>query len=187
MKLQNIAATLLLIAAGSAAQAASLTLVPSATTVAQNGTFTVSLMLNAMDKPGTLYGGEILVDFDITKLTYNNFTLANGASYYLSPQVTTGGTTRTVRLGFNNAIKMGVVGTFSFTALGGPGSMAMIGLEDGDDFSGSFASYVPTYQRFYPDFVDAQVSVVPAPASLWLLGTAVGALAIRRRLRHAAG
>ena len=40
---------------------------------------------------------------------------------------------------------MGTVGTFSFTALGAPGTLATLGLVDGDDFFGSsFVNKMPT-------------------------------------------
>ena len=193
MNVRALAATLLLITAGSAAQAGTiettLGLTPSAGTVAQNSLFTVVLQLDATSAPGAhpgLFSGEVVVNFDITKLTYNSFTLAGGLSYYLSPQVATNGNTQTVHFGFDNAPDVGTVGTFSFTAIGNPGSVAAIGLADGDPVPGSFINTVPTDQRFYPTITGTQVTIVPAPAGLWLLGTAVGALVIRRRLRHAA-
>lgn len=49
MNLRTFAAAILLIAAGGAAQAASLTLVPSASPVVQTGAFTVNLALSAAD------------------------------------------------------------------------------------------------------------------------------------------
>lgn len=189
----TIAASALLLATGSLtgtlASAASLTLVPSAGTVAQNGVFTVNLMLNAADAPGAhpgLFGGEIVIDFNSTLLSFGGFTPTAGVSYFAPPVITNSGNTRSVSFGFDNAARMGSVGTFSFTALGGPGSLAQIGLVDADDFAGSFASYVPTYQRFYPNFAGADVNVVPLPAGVWLLGTAVGALVARRRFRRGA-
>ncbi|MEZ5566305.1 MAG: hypothetical protein R3F24_12760, partial [Gammaproteobacteria bacterium] len=171
-------------------QAASLSLVPSATTVIEGTGFTVDLVLDASDAPGAhpgLYGGEILVDFDNTLLNYNSFTLTSGLSFYIDPVTTTTGNTNTVRFGFDNAPDNGTVGTFSFTAAGLPGSLAQIGLVDADDFSGSFASYVPTYQRFYPDFSGTEVSIsaVPLPAGMWLLGSALGMLPMFRLRRTA--
>ena len=195
MQIRTIATTLVLLAISSAltapARAASLTLMPSAGTVAKNGVFTVDVMLNATSAPGThpgLYGGEIVVDFNKTLLTYGSFMLASGLSYFVSPVVATSGNTQTVHFGFDHATDTGKVGTFSFTAIGNPGSLSQLGLVDGDNFSGSFASYVPTYQRFYPAFTGTQVAIsaVPLPAGVWLLGTAMGALVARRRLRHAA-
>lgn len=191
MNIRDLTATLLLIAAASTAQAASLALVPSASTVVQNGAFTVSLVLNAADAPGPhpgLSGGEIIVDFDKTLLSYSGFTLASGVTYFIAPAVATSGNTQTVHFGFENAVDVGTVGTFSFTAIGNPGSLATIGLVDADDFSGSFANNKDGNHRFTPSFVGTQVNIsaVPLPAGVWLLGTAVGALGARRRFRRAA-
>lgn len=188
MNLRTAAATVLLFAAG-AVKAASLTLVPSATSVAPNGSFTVDLFLDATDalpdSTGGLYGGGIVLDFNPALISYSSFTLASGLSFYETPVVATSGGTQTVTFGFDNAAENGLVGTFSFTALGPVGSLATLGLADADDFSGSFASYVPKYQRFFPSFGEAEVSIVPLPAGVWLLGTGIAALAARRRLRAA--
>ena len=190
MNIRILGATLLLITASTTIQAASLKLVPSASTVAQNGSFTVDLVLNASDVPlilhPNLFGGSVVVDFNRTLLSYGGFTLKNGLSFFDAPVTTTNGNTQTVTFGFDNAPDEGTVGTFSFTAIGGPGSLASLGLIDADDYSGSFASYNPGYKRFTPVFTGTQVSIsaVPLPAGVWLLGTAVGALAARRRFRH---
>jgi hypothetical protein len=186
---RTIAALLLLAAAGSA-QAASLALVPSATSVAPNATFQVNLVLDAGDVPliphPNQYGGAIVVTYDTSQLQFGGFVL-NGALDYFEPVSTaSAGGTGTITFGFDNAPDSGTVGIFTFTALGPAGSVASLNLEDADDFSGSFASYVPAYQRFYPAFVDAQVSVVPLPAGVWLLGTGLGALAARRLRRSPA-
>lgn len=194
MKIRQIAAALLLTVAGNAAQAASLALVPSATTVVENSAFTVDLLLNATDAPGGhpgLFSGEIIVDFDRTLLTYTGFALGPGVNFVpvgATPSVATSGNTQTVRLWFENAPDVGPVGTFSFTAIGTPGSVATLGLVDADDFSGSFVNKFPTDQRFYPVLTGTQVNIsaVPLPAGIWLLGTAVAALAARRRFGHAA-
>ena len=191
MNIRILVASLLLIANSPTILASSLKLVPSAGTVAQNGTFTVDLVLNASDLLGiphpNLYGGSVIVDFNKTLLTYGGFTLKSGLSFFSAPATATSGNTQTVTFGFDNAPDMGTVGTFSFTAIGGPGSLASLGLIDADDFSGSFASYNPGYKRFTPAFTGTQVNIsaVPLPAGVWLLGTAVGALAARRRFRHA--
>ncbi len=191
MKLRNAVATLLLIAAGSSAQAASLTLVPSANPVVQTGAFTVNLVLNAADAPGWhpgLHSGAIAVDFDSTLLAYNGFTLASGLIYFSPLAVTSSGNTQTITLGFQNAPDTGTVGTFSFNAIGPVGSLATLGLVDGDDLFGSFVNKAVSDTPYTPAFVGTQVSIsaVPLPAGIWLLGTAVGALAARRRFRHAA-
>ncbi len=191
MNIRILSAALLLVAASTTIQAASLKLVPSAGTVVQNGSFTVDLVLNASDIPliahPNLFGGSIIVDFNKTLLTYGGFSLASGLSFFEAPVTTTSGNTQRVTFGFDNAPDVGTVGTFSFTAIGAPGSLASLGLVDADNYSGSFASYNSGYKRFYPEFTGTQVNIsaVPLPAGVWLLGTAVAALAARRRFRHA--
>jgi len=200
MNYRVLAATLLLITAGPVAQAGivvpvvagTIKLIASADTVAPNSPFTIDLVLDASDPnvPGAdpgLFSGEVIVDFDTRLLSYGGFTLGDDLGYYLSPVVATNGFTQTVHLGFYDAAEVGTVGTFAFTAIGGPGSLATIGLADGDPVPpGSFVNTEPTDQRFIPTPTGAQVSIVPAPAAVWLLGTAIGALVIRRRMRRAA-
>ena len=191
MNIRILAASLLLIASSPTVLASSVKLVPSAGTVAQNGTVTVDLVLSASDVLGiphpNLFGGSVIVDFNKTLLNYGGFALKSGLSFFSAPATATNGNTQTVTFGFDNAPDMGTVGTFSFTAIGGPGSLASLGLIDADDFSGSFASYNPGYKRFTPVFTGTQVNIsaVPLPAGVWLLGTAVAGLAARRRFRHA--
>jgi hypothetical protein len=193
MNYRTHAATLLLITAGPVAQAGTLEttikLLPASSSVAQNSPFLLDLVLDATGAPGThpgLFSGEVIINFDNTKLSYTGFELAGDLSFYLSPVVGNNGTTQTVHLGFDGAADFGTVGTFSFTAIGSAGSVALIGLADGDPVPGSFVNTVPTDQRFFPTPTGAQVNIVPAPAGVWLLGTADGALVLRRRLRHAA-
>jgi len=188
MNIRNVAGALLLIAAGSTAQAASLALVPAADPVVQNGAFTVNLVVNAADAPGIhpgLQSGAIRVDFDRTLLTYNSFTLASGLIFFSPLAVTTNGNAQTLTLGFQNAPDAGPVGTFSFTATGPVGSLATLGLVDADDLFGSFVNKAVSDKPYVPTFTGTQVSIsaVPLPAGIWLLGTAVGALAARRRLK----
>jgi hypothetical protein len=199
MNIRTLVATLLLIAAGSTAQAASLTtldLVPSAGTVVQNSTFTVDLVLNAANAPGShpgLTSGQIIVDFDKTKLTYNSFTLGSGLNFVPlngAPVVAISGNTQTVYIWFENAPDISTIGRFSFKAIGTPGSLATLGLVDADTFFGS--SFVNKAQTdtgiFDLRFAGTAINItaVPLPAGVWLLGTALGALAARRRLRRTA-
>jgi hypothetical protein len=167
---------------------ASLRLVANPATVGTGTSFTVDVLLDATGAPGAipgLYGGQFVIDFDPAKLRYDLFTLAPGVSFFSSPVTGTSGGRRTVTLGIDNGPGNGSIGTFTFTALGAPGVLATIGLADADDFFGTFISYVPTYQPFYPTFAGTQVSIVPAPAAGWLLGTALTGLVLRRRARAA--
>jgi hypothetical protein len=178
-----------LLALTGTAQAASLSLLPAAGTVVQNSLFTVALQLSAADiddDPDDYFGGQIVISFDNTKLGYGGFELAPGLSYFSNPTVTTNGSTQTVTFGFDNAPPVGSVGNFSFTAIGQPETIAMIGLADGDSFAGgSFYAYTPGYTPFVPTFNPTQVTIsaVPLPAGVWLLSTAIGALVARRRFR----
>lgn len=187
MNMKLALATLLLAAAGTT-QAASLRLVPSADTVVQGATFTVDVVLDAPDALRDLVSGAIIVDFNRTLLDYNGFALTAPLSFYAPVSTATSGNTQTVSFGFQDAPEVGTVGTFSFTAIGSPGSIATLGLIDADDFAGSFVYMAPTNQRFDLDFIGTEIRIaaVPLPATVWLLGTAVGALVVRRRFRSIA-
>lgn len=176
--------------AGLRAEAATISVQPSAAQVAQGSAFTVNLMLNATDAPGShpgLYGGQVVLAFNPALLTYGGFTLASGVTFFSSPVVASAGALTTITLGFENATDVGRAGTYSFTAIGAPGSVATLDIADADNFFGTFVSYVPTYQPFYPAFVDATVQVVPLPGTAWLLVTAFGAVAARARRLAKAG
>ena len=157
---------------------------PSSATVAENGAFTVDLLLDATDAPGDhpgLFGGSIVLSFDPTLLAYGGFALAEGVSYFSSPVTGTANGNQTVTLGFENAGDVGAVGTFSFTAIGSAGSIATLGIADSDQFFGTFVSQVPTNQPFYPEFIGASVEIVPLPGAAWLLVTALGIAGVRTR------
>lgn len=74
------------------------------------------------------------------------------------------------------------IGTFTFDVIGGPGSLTSLSLSDA--FSGwtgpnnAFGNSVPV------NYVDAhvQVQVVPVPAAMWLMLSAIGGLGFSRRL-----
>ena len=203
MKYYQLAATLLLVAASATVQAASITLVPSASSVVQAGTFTVKLVLSAADvnpasalaaHPG-LHTARIIVDFDPTLVAYNaaGFLLGPGVSLVPSnslPVLATNGSTQTLSLWYLGAPETGTVATFSFTAIGAPGGLATFGLSDAlASGFGSFYNKAPTDKAYNPNIVGTQVNIsaVPLPAGVWLLGTAVAALVARRRFRHATG
>ena len=200
MKFHQLATTLLLVAAVGTAQASSITLVPSASSVVQTGTFTVKLVLSAADvnpastltaHPG-LHTARIIVDFDPTLVAYNpaGFLLGPGVSLVPSnslPVLATNGGTQTLSLWYLGAPETGTVATFSFMAIGAPGGLARFGLSDAlASGFGSFYNKAPTDKAYYPNIAGTQVNIsaVPLPAGVWLLGTAVTALVARRRFRH---
>lgn len=188
MKTRQLLSVLVCLALGGVgllADAATISLQPSAAAVGPGSLFTVDLLLDAVDAPGThpggIYGGRVVVDFDPALLAYGGFSLTSDANFFIDPVVGSSGGRQTVTFGFYKAEDTGSVGSFSFTALGSPGTSASINIADEFDFFGSFVSYVPSNQRFYPEFVDTSVAVVPLPGTAWLLVTAFGAAAARAR------
>lgn len=189
MNRMGLVALLPLLLALPAAQAAVLpaaqvALLPVTSEQATGAAFSIEVFLDAADAPGSrpgLFGGEIIIDFDPALLAYAGFTPQGGVTLFSAPATGTDGDRQTVALGFENAPELGVIGSFQFIAIGPAGSIATIGLDDADQFFGSFISYVPTQQPFYPLFQGASVSIVPVPAAAWLLGSALGLLACWRR------
>lgn len=200
-------ALLLTLAVAGNAGAATLALRPSANMtvldgvvqVAEGGTVNLDLQLVLSEAELAsgdygLYGGAIVVSYDARLLTFAGFT-PNDVTYFCDPLpaagcapiVTTSGFTESVEFGFDNAYGTNVVGTFDFTSRGEVGDLALLGMADADDFFGTFLHYY-TYQPMEGlVFSGASVAIVPLPASVWLLGTAVAALATRRRVRHTSG
>ncbi|GMW07837.1 MAG: hypothetical protein AMXMBFR8_26330 [Nevskiales bacterium] len=172
-------------------QAASITLVPSASNIIEDTLFTVNVVLDASGAPGAdpgLYIGEVTVDFDPTQLAYQSFAFTSPVGPLGgAPSVGAAGDRQTVTFGFQQATNNSTIGTFSFLALGSPGTIASLGVADADDFIGTFIAKLPTDQPFYPEFNGASVAIspVPLPATAWLLVTALAAASARaRRARH---
>lgn len=206
MNIRALATTLVLILLGTTAQAVSLpttlALAPPQGTVvqdntfsaAQNSTFTVNLNMDATAAPGehpALVSGKVQIDFNKNLLTYNSFVLGSGLALGSPVTISTSGDTQTIFLWFLNAPDLSKIGTFSFTAIGAPGSLATLGLADAETYFGS--SFINKAGHDVPipvvtfTGIKVNITAVPLPASVWLLGTAVGALAARRRLRRRTG
>jgi hypothetical protein len=170
------------------AGAATIELIPSAPVVFEDAEFTIDLRLDARDVPGphpALWGGEVVVDFDPAQLRYDGFELAAGLNYFEPLMVGTADDRATVSFGFDNAADLQIVGTFRFTVLADPGAIDSIGVEDTDQFFGTFVRYTPGYAPFIPDFIGTSIEVepVPLPGSALLLLTALGGVLARVR-RH---
>ena len=176
--------------------AAGMSVVGAVIQIGAGGTVNLDLrlVLDGDDELPGDYGGAIVVSYDSRQFDFAGFA-PNGVTYFCNnpvppggcaPVVTTTGFAETVQFGFDYANNTNVVGTFSFIANGGMGDIATLGLADEDAFFGTFFEYY-TYQPMELDFSGASVAVVPLPASVWLLGSAIGALAARRRLRCNAG
>lgn len=171
---------------GLQAEAATIALQPSQVIVQQGSDFTINLVLNATDAPGShpgLFGGQVVIDYDPSQLLFTGFSTE--LNVYSPVTTGTAGSRSTVTLGFDHATDSGVVGSFGFRAIGSPTEGTTIGLRDADDFMGTFVSYVPTYQAFYPTALGTslQIQAVPLPGAAWLALTALGAAATRLRRR----
>lgn len=179
----------IIVATSLPAQAASIALQPSASTVLQGQAFTLDLLISAADAPGKhpggLYGGEVAIRFDPALVSFQGLALQGGVSLYLPLASQNNGGQQTLSFGFDNAPENGPVATLTFTAVGSVGSTAAFDIEDNDDFSGSFAAYLDTYQRFDPAFLDTsvQIAAVPLPGAAWLLATGLAAVGAARRHR----
>ncbi|MCC5793693.1 MAG: hypothetical protein JJT85_03025 [Chromatiales bacterium] len=164
--------------------AANLSLLPADNTVISGEAFELELFLDAADAPGSrpgLFGGEIVVDYDPVLFSFVSFSTQGTSTLFSGPSAGSQGGRQTVTLGFENAPEIGVVGIFEFVALGPAGSGGSFGLADADEFFGTFVSYLPTVQAFYPGFTGAEVAIVPLPAAAWLFASALGLIVVWRR------
>jgi len=175
--------------------ASSVSLDPSAVVINEDDVFTVDLIMDAStaDVPGThpgLFSGTIVIDYDRTLVQYDGFAINSPAKISSGPTVTQNGSQETVNLGFFDFTApgdTGVIGTFSFTALGSMGNFIDIGLADGGlgaPLFSSFANLLPTNQKFSPTFTGTTVEIVPVPAAAWLMMSGLGVLGLGARRRR---
>lgn len=176
-----------------AAFAASVSLTPSVGTVQAGDIFSIELSMDASDAPGTHPGefsGLVALQFDSTYVDFTGFVFAAPASELQAVSVTPSGSDDIVTFGFENATDIGVIGTYSFMVNDSPDPLPAIGtifqfdVYDADDFFDSFANELGTNQTFAPDFNGTSVTVVPLPAPLVFLLSALITLvpAVRRRV-----
>ncbi len=169
----------LLAASFSAAQAASITLNPSATTVAVGGTVDVTISFDFTDV-ATL-GGAFDLTWDNTVLAFDSWTIscticepAFGSNGTLSPGLITSIAFGSWS-GINTAGPLGVA-TFSALNLGD----ANFGIHDNGDTgpSGWFIDFT-TYEEMvitYNTGAAVNVTAVPVPAAFWMFSCALTSL-----------
>ena len=194
-KTRTIFATTLLALISFTANAASVSLTPSASTVGIGGMFSLDLELSAADRlvPGFEgeFSGLVAIRFNSQFVDFTNFVFNAPSSQLQAVSVTSAGADDIVTLGFENALDTGVIGTYNFVVNDLPGPVPPIGtvfsfdVYDADDFFDSFANEAPSNQTFVPDFSGASVTVVPLPPALVLLLSAFATLlpASRRFVR----
>jgi len=179
------ASALALLLAAAPGHAATVELLPDSDSVSIGATFGIDLYMDAADAPGDHPGsfrGSIVVDFDSDLIAFASFTVADPEIVITQLIVNDSGDHTTVTLEFDNAPDVGVIGTFSLSALSA--GSATFGLADADPFFGSFANHLPTNEPFFPDFIGTSIDiVVPLPAAAWLFVCAVGLVGMRRRNR----
>jgi hypothetical protein len=175
-----------LASAQSAAQAASLQLMPAVSAVQVGTTFQLALWLDFSDDP-TL-GGGIDVFYDDTLLDFIGFefdaTLGDDLAFRRLPDVQAGELNGLAFGDFNGLSGPARVGQFSFQALA-EGEVTL-GMAANDAPAGGFFSAV-TFSAQSPQFIGAavQVSAIPEPASYALFLMGLGGLMTWLRRRRA--
>lgn len=176
--------TLILSTGWSAVFAASISLNPSSTMVGANETFTIDLDLDASDILNPDYSFQVLISYDPNYLTYNGFDVnsTDGVSVGSATEGTSG-ILNTVLLGFGDiSFNTGMIGTYNFASKELLGDTD-IAIDDGNSL-GSFVAnnnFIAKTNDLYPQFIPAQITIVPLPGALWLMLSGLGVLVLARR------
>ncbi|MBT8422391.1 MAG: hypothetical protein KJP03_04670 [Gammaproteobacteria bacterium] len=185
MKITRLLSVLALTVAAATANAASVSLVPGALTVDEGANFDIDLVLDATDTlvPGFSgsMSGVVVIEYDPSLVSFSGFAYNSPASANEPLMMANLSGVEVVGIDFTNAATAGAIGTYSFTAVAPSGSVIDIAISA--SMSAGFANESPTNKPFFPDFENTAVSVVPIPASAWLMMSAIGFTAgfLRRR------
>jgi len=177
MKSITFISGLILCIAGEIASAASVSLVPASGVVDAGASFDIELVLDANDVDGDIPGdmnGVVTIEYDPTLASFDGFAYTAPAAQVTAPMIMTSplnSDLKIVALDFTGALAVGSIGTYSFNALAEEG--AEISFSIAPSLSGGFANRAPTNKPFDPDFFSTSVSVVPIPASAWLMLSAL--------------
>jgi hypothetical protein len=172
----------------SVASAATLTMVASTTSPNVSDVFTVTLSATSVSNIG---GITIAVNWDSTKASLDSSVLP------LTGPVAQGTGSFLIVNGSGNSRVMDVlpgsppingdfdIAVLTFTALA-PGAVSLVVNDDGGIATGWFDN--DTADNVAVSYVQTNIQVVPAPAAVWLLGTGIAGLVVRkaRRIRAAA-
>jgi len=165
---------------------------PQLLVVEPTDVFKVDLQLYTGDEPGLTYSGlPVAITFDSSLVRYDGFEINGPPIMQILLQDLTSGDTGKVVLGFLGAPGVpfeGVIGTFMFTALAVTGEdPTTIGVGCNNAPQNCFFNDEPSNTSFAPDFIPAEVSIVPIPAAVWMMLSGLGVLGgIARRRDQAA-
>ncbi|MDP2324417.1 MAG: PEP-CTERM sorting domain-containing protein [Gammaproteobacteria bacterium] len=178
---------------GSAASfAATVTVTPSTLNPAAGSTF--SVLVSGSGFPNTA-AGDLNLTFSSAVVSVNTPTLTNGIVLAAGSPFTNGVIADSPFVSGNaNGIQVlagfsitpsgsfdAILINFTVNALAAPGALANILVTDRDGWTDA-----DTFEQIPVNYINnaANVAVVPAPASVWLLATALGLVGVRAKRRR---